>query len=247
METVAVVGPTYERAPSLIVPIDGMNVKDQIARRRKMVLNPADYTIWGKMYRLLFDPFGMSLPDSFDHPVPKLNELNWENDDPRHAPTLGLSRDDKSLLIVGSVPQLAPCEMADPQWPDDWEKTSLPGWQVPRGGTWRDGKIVGRIPAGYRPKRYMQRFSDLTTEFTPPNWTEPKFADPDCFLVIRPVSQIYIKLGGMAQTGLVEPITAANGTSMSFLINPKTREGHLIGGAIRLNAALHTLPEGAKP
>ena len=190
----------------------------------------------------------MSLPDadSLDHPVCKLNELNWENDDPRQAPTLALSRDDKSLLILGPVPQLAPVEMASPQWPDDYERTDLPGWQVPRGGTWSGNQLVGQIPAGYMPKRYRQRYSDLTTEFTPPG-DEPNFNNPDCFLVIRPVSQIYIKLAGMAQSGLVEPIVAPNGTRMTFLINPTTREGHLIGGAIRLSVVLHTLPDGAKP
>ncbi len=58
-------------APNLIIPIDGMNVKDQIERRRAMVNNPADYAVWGKMYRLLFDPLGMNLPDvgTLDHPI----------------------------------------------------------------------------------------------------------------------------------------------------------------------------------
>jgi hypothetical protein len=259
----AIIDTPFERAPNLVVPIDGMNIKDQIARRRRMAQNPADYAVWGKMFRLFFDPAGMRLPDaeSLDHPVLKSNELNWENEDPRQAPTLALSRDDKSLLILAPVPALAPVEAAELRWPDDWEETSLPGWQTPRGGTWVDAqgkpiapgqaipqnaRIKGRIPAGYRPKRYPQRYSDLTLEFTPPA-DEPNFSNPDCFLVIRPVSQIYLKLSGLAECGLIEPITAANGTQMTFLINPKTREGHLIGGAIRLSTEFHTLPAGAKP
>jgi hypothetical protein len=253
-----------ERAPSLVIPIDGLNIKDQIAKRRMMVQNHADYTVWGKMYRLLFDPHGMNRPDpeSLDHPVCKSNELNWENDNAVQAPTLALSRDDKSLLILGDVPNLAPVEREVSLWPDDYEKTDLPGWQSQRGGRWvdvtgaplrpgqpagPDCRLVDVIPAGYMPKRYPQRYSDLTQEFTPPGAGEPNFHDPDCFLVIRPVSQIYMKLFGLAQSGLVTPLTASNGTKMSFLINPRTREGHLIGGLIRLDCQLHTLPSGAKP
>lgn len=237
------------RTPNLVIPIADLRLDDLIKRRREMVRRPADYSFLGKMYRLFFIPDAMNAPnpEDLDHPVCFRNELNWENDDPREAPTLAISRNDKSLLIIGPVPQLAPVAHPTPQWPDDYEKTDLPGWQVARGGRWENGKIVGRIPAGYMPKRYHQRYSDLTREYTPPDGERPNFANPDCFLVIRPVAQIYTKLTGVAQSGLIEPIVAGNGSQMAFLINPRTREGHLIGGEIRLSVELHTLPNGAKP
>ena len=222
---------------------------DQINLRRDAVKEHNDYAIWGRMYRLLFDPYGMNRPHpaTLDHPIARVSELNWENDDPREAPVLALSRNDKNLLIIGPVPQLAEVPAIDTDDPRNWVKTSLPGWQVPRGGRVENGRIVGQIPAGMMPRRFQQRYSDLTVDFVGGKGYEPDFSNPDCFFVIQPVSQIYIHLAGMDSPGLVEPRTAPDGTKMAFLINPKTREGHLVGGLIRLTTTLHTLPAGAKP
>jgi hypothetical protein len=237
------------QGPALIMPVAGRPLTDQIGIRRACALSQDNYAIWGRMYRLLFDPFGMTRPDlaALDHPVMRPNELNWENDDPRDAPVLALSRDDKNLLIIGKVPKLA--EVCAPDTNDirHWEPTKLPGWQVPRGGRVVDGKVVDRIPAGMMPRRYQQRYSDLTTEFIGGNGTGPDFSNPDCFFVIQPVSQIFIHLAGLSTPGLIEPRADAHGTKMAFLINPKTHEGHLVGGNIRLTTELHTLPPGAKP
>lgn len=250
-------------APGLIIPTAGRPLTDQINLRRAAASDPKHYTIWGRMLRLLFNYHDMNRPDpgTLDHPVARFNELNWENDDPRHTPILALTRDDKSLLIVGPVPQLAEVCAADLDDLNNWEKTSDPAWQTPRGGYVVDAaghrlppgkpgtKIVGQIPAGMRPKRYQQRYSDLTVDFIggPTNADEPVFSNPDCFFLIQPVAQIYVHMAGMAQPGLIEPRTDAQGTKMAFLINPKTREGHLVGGSIRLTTELHSLPAGAKP
>ena len=235
--------------PSLIIPQAGRPLTDQINMRREAVNDSKNYAIWGRMYRLLFDPFGMNRPDprSLDHAVIRPNELNWENDNPQEAPVLALSKNDKNLLIIGPVPPLAELTEFDTNDPKHWVKTNLPGWQIPRGGRVEHGKIVGQIPAGMMPRRYPQRYSDLTIDFIGGNGEEPHFSNPDCFFLIQPVSQIYIHLAGVAQPGLVEPRTAPDGTKMAFLINPKTREGHLVGGMIRLTTELHTLPPGAKP
>ena len=247
--------------PALIIPQAGRPLTDQINIRREAMKDSNNYAVWGRMYRLLFDPYGMNRPDpaGLDHEVPRANELNWENDDPRDAPVLALSKNDKSLFILGSVAQLA--EICAPDTSDvrNWEKTTAPGWQTPRGGTWVDNygrptppgragtKLANQIPAGMRPRRFRQRYSDLTIDFIGGGGDEPNFSDPDCFFVIQPVSQIYIHLAGLAQPALVEPRASADGTKMAFLINPKTREGHLIGGNIRMTTELHTLPPGAKP
>ena len=230
------------QAPALIVPIGGMDLLDQIRLRRKIMESPKEYTIWGSMFRMFFDPLGLSRPDpmELDHPVVRSNELSWEGENARNAPILALSRDDKSLLILGLIPPLV--DITAPDAADnmeDWVPTNLPGWQIPRGNTPR---------AGVMPRRYKQRYSDFTTEFISSQSTdEPNFADPDCFFVIRPVVQIYMKIFGVPEPGLVEPTTAPNGTRMSFLVNPKTREAHLIGGVLHLNCQFHTLPDGAKP
>jgi hypothetical protein len=235
--------------PSLIIPAGGRPLTDQINMRREAVKDQKHYQIWGRMYRLLFDPYGMNRPSQFelDHAVPRSNELNWENDDQRDAPVLALSRDDKSLLIIGLVPQLAELTIGDTNDPSTWVKTDLPGWQTPRGGHVVDGAVIGQMPAGVMPRRYPQRYSDLTVEFIGGNGSEPDFDNPNCFFVIQPVSQIFMHIAGVAQPGLIEPTAAADGTKMAFLINPKTHEGHLLGGNIRLTTELHTLPPGAKP
>ena len=247
--------------PALLIPRAGLPLTDQINIRRAAVKDAKNYAIWGRMLRLLFDPYGMNRPDpaTLDHPVARLSELNWENDDPRNAPVLALSRDDKSLLIIGDVPPLAELSAKDTNDPANWVKTNLPGWQTPRGGVAvdRHGKpvapgrpahhIEGQMPAGMMPKRLQQRYSDLTVDFVGTEGDEPNFSNPDCFYLIQPVSQIYMHLAGMAQPGLIEPKAAGDGTKMAFLINPKTHEGHLLGGNIRLTTELHTLPEGAKP
>jgi hypothetical protein len=252
---------TAERSSNLILSLAGRPLTEQVNMRRAAVKDAANYQIWGRMCRLLFDPFGMNRPDpeSLDHPVIHPNELNWENDDPRDAPVLALTRDDKSLLIIGHVPQLAEVCEPDTNNPKNWVPTNLPGWQTPRGGVAvdRHGKpvlpgvkghhVTGQMPAGMMPRRYQQRYSDLTVDYIGGNGDGPNFSDPDCFFVIQPVSQIYMHMAGVAQPGLVTPKTASDGTQMAFLINPKTREGHLVGGAIHLDLELHTLPEGAKP
>jgi hypothetical protein len=231
------------------MPMAGRPLTDQINLRRACVKDSANYAIWGRMYRLLFDPYGMNRPDpmTLDHAVIRPNELNWENDDPRDAPVLALSKNDKNLLIIGPVPQLAEVSTPDTNDPKHWVKTNLSGWQTPRGGHVVNGKIVGQMPAGMMPRRYQQRYSDLTVDFIGGLGDEPNFKNPDCFFLIQPVSQIFIHLAGMDHPGLIEPTTAGDGTKMAFLINPKTREGHLVGGNIRLTTELHTLPEGAKP
>ena len=228
----------------------GRPLTDQINLRRACAKDSKNYAVWGRMYRLLFDPYGMNRPDpaTLDHPVIRPSELNWENDDPREAPVLALSKNDMNLLIIGPVPQLA--EIAAPDTNDvrQWVRTELPGWQSPRGGRVENGRVVGQIPAGMMPRRYEQRYSDLTVDFVAkPGTPGPDFTDLDCFFLIQPVSQIYIHLTGMSQPGLIEPRTAPDGTKMAFLINPKTREGHLVGGNVRLTTELHSLPPGAKP
>lgn len=252
---------TAERTANLIIPRSGRPLTDQINIRRAAVKDEKNFAIWGRMYRLLFDPYGMNRPDpsTLDHQVIRPSELNWENDDPRDAPVLALSRDDKSLLIIGSVPQLAEVCAPDTNDKRNWVKTNLPGWQTPRGGHAVDARghpvapgrpghhVAGQMPAGMMPRRHQQRYSDLTVDFLGSVGDEPDFSNPDCFFLIQPVSQIYIHLAGLAAPGLVEPKAAGDGTKMAFLINPKTREGHLVGGYITMTTELHTLPEGAKP
>lgn len=251
------------QSPGLIIPLAGKPLTDQINIRRAAVTDSKHYAVWGRMFRLIFDPFGMNRPDpgTLDHPVVRHHELNWENDDPRDSPVLALSKNDKNLLIIGAVPKLAEVTAYDTSDPRQWVKTNLPGWQVPRGGRVVDKKgspvapgqkvrgahIVDQIPAGMMPRRYQQRYSDLTVDFIGGDGPEPDFTNADSFFVIQPVAQIYIHLAGLAQPGLIEPRAAGDGTKMAFLINPKTREGHLVGGDIRLTTELHTLPAGAKP
>ena len=74
------------------MPMAGRPLTDQINIRRAAIKDSNNYAIWGRMCRLLFDPYGMNRPDpsTLDHPVARNNELNWENDDPRDAPVLAL-------------------------------------------------------------------------------------------------------------------------------------------------------------
>ena len=225
--------------PNLIIPVSGGKLIDQINARRVMMKDPNHYQILGRMWRLIFDPFGMSRPTGLDHPVFRINELNWEGEGKNCAPVLAISRNDRELLILPPVPPLAEvCAPDAHNNMEDWVPTDLPGWQTPRGTP----GIIGKMP-----RRYQQRYSDLTTKFIPDTLPEPDFRNPDCFFVIQPVSQMYVQLSGASQPGLVEPITGNDGRQMAFLVNPRTREARFIGGAIRMTTRLYTLPEGATP
>ena len=232
---------TVERSSNLIIPDAGKPLTDRIKIRRELMRDKANYTFWGRMLKIVFDPAGMSRPDpsTLDHPVIFPNWISWEDDDPFLAPVLALSLNQQDLLVIGDVKH--PPSVFGPDRDDisTWVPTKLAGWQTARAG----------VPetAGKMPRRYAQRYSDLTTEFVPNLTNEPNFDNPDCFLVIQPVHQILLKITGGMQPGIVEPETSRDGTKMSLLINPKTREAHLLGGNIRLTTRLHTLPDGAKP
>lgn len=232
---------TVERSSNLLIPSAGKPLIDRINIRRELVRDNSNYTFWGRMLKIVFDPAGMSRPDpaALDHPVIYPNWISWEDDDPFLAPVLALSLNQVDLLVVGDVKHPPSVFGKDRDDVTTWVSTSAPGWQTDRAG------IPGT--AGKMPRRYPQRYRDLTTEFIPDKTAEPNFNDPDCFLCIQPVHQILLKIAGDAHPGLIEPQTASDGTKLAFLINPKTREAHLLGGKVRLTTRLHTLPAGAKP
>jgi hypothetical protein len=232
---------TVERTPNLLIPDSGKPLTDRIAIRRDMMRDRSNYTFWGRALKIVFDPDGMCKPNpwSLDHPVIYPNWISWENDENFCGPVLALSLNQQDLLVIGEVKQPPEVFGKDRDDVSTWVPTNLPGWKDPRAG---DPLTAGRMP-----RRYAQRYSDLTTEFIPNTTTEPNFDNPDCFLVLQPVHQILMKISGSIQPGVLTPETAKDGTKMAFLINPKTREAHLLGGKINLDLRLHTLPNGAKP
>lgn len=221
----------------------GLPLDKRIGVRRELVKDPKNYMLLGKMIKLLFDPFGMNRPDSrtLDHPVINPTRLDWQKDVGAEClvdyPRLAISRDEQDLLILGALPPLA--EVTGPDFDDvsTWVKTTLPGWQEDRGG---------KRTAGTMPRRYVQRYSDLTVDWIG-RGSEPDFKDPDCFFVIQPVTQILIHPAGSDQPAMVEPKANADGTRMAFLVNPRTNEGHFIGGTLHVSTRIHTIPAGTRP
>jgi hypothetical protein len=200
-------------APGLIVPSHGLPLLDRIKHRRELLTDASQYTFQGFLQKIVFDPAGMDLPiEHWEGKVVCPNMLQWLEEDPTLCPRLAISKDEQDLLIIGPLPQ--PSDLCgDVNDRSQYEPTKLPGWEV-RGGM--------------RPKLWPQRYMDRTRLFLG-EW-----------LVIQPVSQIlfYPRAGG--QFGMIRPGAGPDGTQMAFLVDPKAKEGHFIGGSLYVDMRIHS-------
>jgi len=197
----------------LIVPSRGLRLADRLKHRRALIADASKYTFQGFLQKIVFDPAGMDLPtEHWEGLVVYPNMLQWLEDEPTKCPRLAISKDEQDLLILG--PLAHPSDLCgDVNDRSQYEKTTLPGWEV-RGGM--------------KPKLWPQRYSDRT-RLVIGEW-----------LVIQPVVQIlfYPRTGG--QFGMIRPGAGPDGSQMAFLVNPKTKEGHFIGGSLYVDMRLHS-------
>ena len=199
--------------PGVSIPARGLSLADQLRRRNELFEDPNRYTFLGFLQKIVFDPAGMDLPsEHWDGIVLYPNLLQWLEEEPSRCPRLAVSKSEQDLLIMG--PLAHPSDICgDVNDRSQYVPTDLPAWK-------------GR--GGMRPKLYPQRYSDRTRLMC------------NEFLVIQPVYQImfYPKAGG--QFSMVRPGPGPDGTQMAFLVNPKTKEAHFIGGSFFVDSRLHT-------
>lgn len=209
--------PSEIGSPAIITPVRQAPLDVRLSWRRRIANDPKAYTYLGTLQKIVFDPHGMSLP-KLDYPVFCPNMLGWLEEP---YPRLALSLDQQDLLVIGKVRQPS-------DWPHPTETvaTALPGWQT-RGGV--------------MPRPIPQRYSERTIEFIGKgNGDGPDFSDPDTFFVLQPIEQILVKPHGATIFNFVRPGVGPDATSMAFLINPKTGEGHFIGGRVVFDSRIHS-------
>ncbi|MGA8224012.1 MAG: hypothetical protein WB780_20350 [Candidatus Acidiferrales bacterium] len=84
-----------------------------------------------------------------------------------------------------------------------------------------------QVFGGTRPALMPQRYRDRTVE------------EMGRFLVIRPIYQILFYALGLKEAKFLMPGVGPDGSRMAFLIDPKTKEGHLVGGQISVDSRIH--------
>lgn len=84
-----------------------------------------------------------------------------------------------------------------------------------------------KVYGGTRPKPVPQRYRDRTNE------------EMGQFLVIRPVHQILFYTMGLTSAKFLMPGVGPDGSRMAFLIDPKRKEGHLVGGQVVVDSRIH--------
>jgi hypothetical protein len=204
-----------QSAPSLIVPAGFKSIDEKIEARRRWAHDPKAYRLLGYLQKIVFDPAGMDLPKEFwTEPVICPNMLQWLEEDPRNCPALGISASEQDLLILGSLPQ--PSELpGDVTDLTQYVKTDAPGW-ASRGGM--------------KPRLWPQRYSDRTRS---------TFGKNGEWLVIQPVFQVMFYPVTRGDFHMLLPSAGADGSQMAFLVNPKTKEAHFIGGSFLISSRIH--------
>jgi hypothetical protein len=84
-----------------------------------------------------------------------------------------------------------------------------------------------KVYGGTMPKPVPQRYRDRTNE------------EMGRFLVIRPVYQILFYSMGLVSANFLMPGTGPDGSRMAFMIDPKTKEGHFVGGQVSVDSRIH--------
>lgn len=124
------------------------------------------------------------------------------------GPWLGISADSQDLLIISDVPH-------PPRLKDTSEY--LGGRHYDKSG----GFMLGTP----RFRMHEQRYSERTA------------LKHKGFLVLQPIQRILLKPKGVADWALINVHGGHDGTQMAFLVNPRTQEGHFIGGGFSVSTA----------
>jgi len=212
-------------AVAMHVPWRFLPLDAQLEYRRRAMRDPNSYTLLGRMHKILFDREAMfeNLPPLEEISDPTyLNLLQWNDQDSNLGfPLLAVSKNEQHLLLIGDVPH-----------PQDRPDASI---LVPTDcAAWKE-------KGGVRPIEIPTRYGDRT---------RLRYTDSTGrrFLVLQPVAQIMLTMPGVDTFPMMDCSRPdGSGHHMAFLIDPATKEGHLIGGSFVIGTRVHQMPRGATP